>query len=320
MCGKGGNYKDEKNCQSKWDELLLKVRHHHAQNHNVIMSEELIAHVLGFSREKSINAPIVEFLSQIRRDWQVRVIATYRRFHNREVSLYSQNFEYGNENEPNFQTWPSDDIPSFPTYYTRTLRDMNNTYSAHTFSSILQSWQGFFQDVRVFNMHGHYDELGHGFFCQMLPEAPRLCEALAANGMNLVENTASGKSPVVIIADRLAVAAYHRGWLDKTLPRHLVREAATSYLETYPTEDFPLECLSATEAVEFLEKSLQMESAILPEFFKSHPKGEAELRSGFANDLKNHKFCSVDVNLVLDNDINLLNFFTTLGSEVVVPQ
>ena len=70
----------------------------------------------------------------------------------------------------------------------------------------------------------------------------------------------------------------------------------------------PLQCLTKQEQDDLLEKSLEQERTSFPQFFAS-PLGEKGLVMDFQDYVATNRFCSVDVDQLLDSSSTWETFF-----------
>jgi len=152
------------------------------------------------------------------------------------------------------------------------------------------------------------------FICQMVPDAISLCKYRSAETTKSPVYNPSSSKPLHF--DMIAVGAYRRGWVNRTLSRPFVRDAVERYAKglglTRNIADYPLECLSKSQENTILNNSIIAESIIVPDFYSS-PSGKDGLLSGFMEAIKKHKFCSVDVDSLL-TDAHWNEFFAALGN------
>lgn len=266
------------------------------------------------------------FLSSIRSGWHIRVLFSYRRYHGWLTDLYSQLFLTKSES---YRRWPlslgDDDliIPSFPDFYRRmhpTTTDQTQGTKPHPdLLDFVEKLRKEYDDVSIFNIHesiaGSKGSTGD-FFCQMVPEAPHLCESFVTDVVSdgqLDFHLSEARSP--LLHDRLTVGAHFRGWVDKSLDRDVVRNAVKKRL-SMSDEKFPLACLSSAEAKAFLLHSMTTEAKLVPSFHASD-MGAPLLYSDFFEGLQKNKFCSEDVERILDNKNQWRPFFRSLHSSPV---
>jgi Glycosyltransferase WbsX len=292
------------------------------------------AHLEGLRSQKAtamisevgVADPLKTILSTVRRGWHVRVLLSYRRYHEWLPDIYKQLFPM-----ENFKQWPNsvgdDDliVPSFPDFYRRmhpTAADQIQGAKPH--SDLLDFFENFrkeYDDIRIFNLHDGFagSKVSSGdFFCQMLPEFPNTCESFSTDtgsGSPIDLTVSEARSP--FLHDRLAVGAFFRGWVDKSLDREYVRNAVKKRLAD-SGHIYPLECLSSAEAKAFLQHSVTTEKTVVPTFYASN-MGEPDLLSQFFSSLHNNKFCSEDVKRIL-NDRNWKPFFRSLHTSRDVAQ
>ena len=310
-------------CATQLQSFLDALEAYRIKNRNVFVSDELFFRLLasGHTDNKALHTMRNRFLAYLGTNWDLRVVVSYRRLHERGPSeyfqIYDKKLENINEKWPerkdrNYKSGRS--IPSFLEYH-RSGRILTwaNKLSRDRMVENLLGDSDFRVDFRIFNIHETNEDLGARFFCEMIPEAKELCQKLEHQETHFRMNQAARKESFVY--DRLAVAAFHRGWVDKNASRIDLREAIKKELQKTPSEELPLECLSSEEAVELLDASLALESQLLPDFFDS-PRGQPRLRLSFENMLKDHKFCSADVEKILDENKKWETFLRSISRKL----
>jgi hypothetical protein len=151
------------------------------------------------------------------------------------------------------------------------------------------------------------------FLCTMIPEAKSsLCNiqmsAVSSSSEHRKDNGSSSKH---LHYDMLAVAAKEEGLLDETnLNRVGVRDAVQEYCERNDWTSihaFPLDCLTPEELQPFLEQSLHQAELMEAYLVNGSPidpsSMESEIRSGFWEYEEQKQFCSVNANLILQQEI-----------------
>lgn len=283
-------------CNRKWAEFETEIDKHHAQNHNILVSEELFSNII--LRGEDSRELLLDRLVPLQHKWRVRVIFTHRRYFEWLPSRYYQNYKPDTKSDMvRKQSWPDEGggtIMSLPQYIDQFLKAEKNPLLW-----LKKSWDAQFSDVRVFNMHDNDNFVG-AFFCEMIPEARQICDHVWSQpSVTVKKNMSTNKA---LHFDMLAVEAYKRGWIDKSLSRLTVAreiEAFSSKLEKlHSMAGFPLLCLSKNQTESLLDQTISIEREMIPEF---SPAREAEIRSKFAQALEERKFCSVDVDKALED-------------------
>jgi hypothetical protein len=295
-------------CRAKSDSFSAYVERLRSQKVTPMMSEVVK------------NGPINEFLSSIRRGWHVRVILTYRRYHEWLPDLYGNLYPVESDR---YKGWPianekSVIIPSFPDFYrsmnpSNKINQLREVKPQRDLMDYIERYREDFDEVRIFNMHdgtAGMEGSNRAFFCQMLPESPHACESFSSEPLsNSLDYLADAKS--LYLADRLAVGAYIRGWVHRSLLRDDIRNAVRERL-AQSNETLPLECLSVQEAQGFLNYSVTMEQKVVPTFSAS-AVGISVLQSDFFASLKQNTFCSEDINRMLGSSGDWQEFFQSLN-------
>lgn len=256
--------------------------------------------------ESVANGPLNEFLSSIGEKWNVRVLLSYRRYHEWLLDLYTKLYPVESDR---YKQWPlgvhsSLVIPSFPDFYRR-MNPTNNNQTQETkphwdLLDYIERFREGYDEVRVFNTHNVIAG-GKGsnrdFFCQMLPEAPHACKSFSSDAVFNSPGDLTDTRSLYLI-DRLAVGAFLRGWVHRSVSRDEVRNVVKKLL-TQSKETISLECLSSTEAKAFLSYTETMEKKVVPNFYASD-RGQPVLLSEFFGSLERNSFCSEDVDSFLD--------------------
>jgi hypothetical protein len=291
----------------RWSDFAGILQSHYEQGHNIIMSDEMFHH--HFQLDDVLR------LQNILEKWNVRIMYTYRHFYSSVPSMYHQlNDPYATEvgmaNAVEKTIWPSDGG-----YRIESFRNANNFViedDMHRFSY----WANAFGIVEVFNMEtvtgGSHNYLP-SFLCTMIPEAKSsLCNmqmsAVASSSEHRNDNGSSSKH---LHYDMLAVAAKEEGLLARTnLNRVGVRDAIQEYCERNDWTSihaFPLDCLTPEELQPFLEQSLHQAEMMEAYFVNGSPIDrssiESEIRSGFWEYAEQKQFCSVNANLILQQEM-----------------
>lgn len=300
-------------CDVKWAEFERTINNHYAQNHSVLAIEEMFS---AFHSSKCEKQHLWDRLIPLLSKWRVRILFTYRRYYEWVPSQYTQLYNpdgCGKSKRKilHRQSWPDKGgkvIKPFPDFF-----DSFEEGNARQPPVIIKKWKDHFDNVQVFNMHTDGEFLTN-FFCQMVPEAARVCNHLSEEYESLTKNPSSKKH---LHFDMLATEAYQRGWVNKSLSRKYVGRAVEAHAKELGLEkvmDFPTYCLSQEQTDELLKRALDHESDVLPELYLS-PSGEQEIRKGFAEASEKGMFCSVHVDKVFQ-DKKWKNFFANLdGAE-----
>lgn len=299
--------KQDCDCNKKWEEFSKLVNYHHSQNHSVMLSDETF---YRYKNENDEQAYLWDHLVPLLKNWDVRIVYTYRRYFEWIPSTYHQSFNpAGKKRKETRSNWPGSGgltIPSFPVFLDTFMK-----LSAKQPSALKKKWEDHFSNIWVFNMHDDGPFL-RNFFCRMV-QGTQICNFLRSQTTELTKNPSSSK---ILHYDMLATEAYQRGLVKKGLKRTAVNRAVMDHsIERglSSISDFPLKCLSQKQTDQFLNVSLALESAMVPKFFSS-TKGETDLRKKFVEASDAGKFCSVDVDAVL-KDGRWQKFFKKLGAE-----
>mmetsp|Transcript_2245 Transcript_2245/g.3569 ORF Transcript_2245/g.3569 Transcript_2245/m.3569 type:complete len:402 (-) Transcript_2245:250-1455(-) len=248
------------------------------------------------------------------RDFDVTIILTYRRYFEWLLSYYAQihhPLDIGND-------WDKSKLPTFPEWFQLSADCTDqNTFSVHRrwgdesarrelhpIESEISRIKLHYQNIRIHNMHAFSGDLVSNFYCNTI-DADYTCEHqikmhVHANPMRTTDY------------EILALTAYEKGLIKNSdgLGRSEVGELAEKFHQLSAKvrgTKFPTICLSPQQQEELLNRSLEMEKRLLPEWFAS-PDGEAAHRTKFSQYIKQGKFCAVDAARVLEEE-EWMNFF-----------
>ena len=303
----------------KFKEVL---KYHHILNHNVIYSFENWSNIPSKDLAKHNMLLFKEFLV----DWDVKILITYRRAHDWIPSLHNQLFkeEFFIDGTAG-SNWPGEGggvIPSLPDAFNQAMSAFTYEKFSNYFDNAINPlrsidrWSTFFSDVKVLNIHDGSPT--KAFVCDILPNASKACNNVlvqneVGNGVksNKTKNEYAMNASMELYYDMLSVAAMKRGWIKRKLSRRDVRDAVycrLNTLEKTSKKNHPLKCLSYEQLESLWMLSLSYEKRMLLE-----KHNEDELRKSFDDAVKKKKFCSVDVEVMLDTSENLWQqFFSSL--------
>ena len=158
----------------------------------------------------------------------------------------------------------------------------------------------FFESVDLMNIHEDIDFL-ENFFCNYFPNAFATCQAIRQGEQSTRRDNVGGDHEY----ERLVVKASTRGFIKK-LSRYEVRpvalaiEKAVTEQNIY-SEGVPKTCLSETFLKQLLQKEINQERKLFPEWYESHG-GDDGIRVSFEK-AKLSKFCSMDVDKILESGV-----------------
>ena len=278
--------------QQKWKQFTRTLR----KGSNTIVSNEVFAY--RFADEPAHWKLLQDAVS----DFHVKSIWVYRRFVEWLPSHYYQQMR-GNiyKSNENGWDWKSE---AFVDWFER----REHEWPIHPAEQEITKWQKYFPDVTLFNMHDNADNFVAYFYCKMIPNTTSACKYRTDEGL---EKQANVGHPLQY--QFLALAAHSEGLVTNTKSILKVIEAARKRQEVdlnLTANDFPLQCLSVEQEERLLNRSLQFEKHLLPEWYES-PRGEIEHRAKYAEALEKRKFCSIRAFEVL-KDEGWRNFFLSL--------
>uniref|UniRef100_A0A7S2P0T1 Sulfotransferase domain-containing protein n=1 Tax=Leptocylindrus danicus TaxID=163516 RepID=A0A7S2P0T1_9STRA len=302
------------------EQLRQLLANHQAEGHNVIFSFENWSALPTHELTEFKWAILKEILSSFR----VKVVITYRRYYSWLPSLFNQYFK---QNYVQIDTgvrgndWPDGGglvIPSFAESFDENMNAIephlaNYFHPRQDPLRAKEKWEEQFPGVSVLNMHDDGD-LTNNFICKILPGATRACQAekplaeWSESELRLLRNPS-----VKLHYDMIATAAHIRGWVNDGLTRQEVRDAIQCrWQEMKVSEDEYLTCPSGSQYEEIVARSKDYEKLMVPEFSET-PGAISSFEKEFRENVEKKKYCSVDPNLVLDDEgLNWLNFFRKL--------
>ena len=234
---------------------------------------------------------------------QAIVVVFYRRYFEWKVSVYNQRWKGRKFGEDEFM-WET----SIVDY----IEMMDEDYFKKKVSGVplltvlVDMLRKNFETLEMVNMHNGKDN-NEEFFCEVMPNANRTCEAL--KGSNATQNEAN-QSRDMIYQD-LAYNAMKQGMVQ--IQNHEQMKQVTNAVQKHQLEtlgltkdEFPLTCPSSEALDHLLSISLMMEESLFPEFYKT-PQGEESLRVSFKK-YSRTKLCAINADEAL-RDAVWIDFF-----------
>lgn len=208
-------------------------------------------------------------------EWHIHVVVGYRRYHEWLVSLYNQRHK-NKRHRQSFVDW----------YRT------NKRMYAHDCFRTYHGMKQHFDSVSIVNIHSPVN-LMTNVFCNVIPHATHSCTR------SKIEKETGKANPSIPLWPK-AVSEEARF---QRLTFENVETLANDITEFASTINYavPLKCLLPQVQQSILDKSLQYEKDLVPDFFQS-PLGEGILRQEFEAAVQAKKFCSVDVAQVLEDE------------------
>lgn len=293
--------------------MKQELDHYYVNHANIILSDEQMGWQRMFQKAYS-RETYFEVLHELLADWNVLVVASFRRHAEWALSVFKEMNAAGcfGRNDPKRYKWPSQggrkcELPwktlskwSSPTgnmvnetqtQKYRYVEDLYNAWSSHGFNT------------KVLNVHHPTQTIAETFFCDIVEDAPYTCQYTKNQKSDTVANA---KSATTLFYDTIVVAAAEEPWghnITQT-PRGKVVQNLVAYHQTtlgLSVANLPLICPTQDELEQYLQLGLPLEKQLLPEFFAS-PLGEARHHSEFwkiANTKKS--FCHVNTTALLEN-------------------
>jgi len=176
--------------------------------------------------------------------------------------------------------------------------------------------------TKVYNLHQEGDIFSN-FVCQTMPKAEDFCAALRRGEG---EPVPSMNPTDPFEHDRLAVVAYAAGLITTEVPAPERRFVRKKFLEVFP--DVPSRpgmkyvCPREEDLEKLLATSIKYEKRVYQKYF-SLPQGkkeksrlfkrlELEQRNSFDEYKRQKKFCSWDVDYIIEHDLEIRNWFKEL--------
>jgi len=240
----------------------------------------------------------IKLLSQYLSHWDdTTIIVYYRRYYDWLGSLFNEGAKKRSLKQ--VEKWEQN-VVDFITNNTSHVPDM------YTFP-LVQRLEKEFDNVVLMNMH----DKSKDFFCDAMPYAHHTCKAIRESA----DKEKVLNSSVDFIYQDLAYGAFKKGLVAIKTDSKMneVAKAVKLFQERklgLRSSDFIMTCPSSETKKILLEKSLEFEKSLFPEWFSS-PLGEAKLRSDFEKKARSPILCAVDADAVLGEKV-WQDFFETL--------
>eukprot|EP00978_Attheya_sp_CCMP212_P040040 scaffold214530_cov50-Attheya_sp.AAC.1 len=208
-----------------WNQFESVLEKHRKLNHTVVYSYEIMYYV------KDDCDDFWDRLDQlVKGKWNVRIAFSYRRYYDWLISEYHQG---NNAASKKLRHWPDGTnnndkvLQSFPEFFRNDLDKCAKRGPA----SVTRRWKARYPSMAITNMHTDADDFLALAFCEIIPEATHVCDHLKSQTPSMKKNGSSSKAQGIYI-DRIAMAAYERGWIDgKKYKRYMVQEAIETHAE-----------------------------------------------------------------------------------------
>jgi hypothetical protein len=309
-----GSYDDMPPC---WQSFLTRLEQLHAQNRNIIMSEEWFS--IQFAEYEGVGRTSVDWavLKDALRDWNVLIVVGYRHLFDIMPSAKQQWDRY----YPHIKAlndWPPQGRtlqPLFP----GVLEDphLGEDYvpqNSHlqgvkqwSYTDYLLETIGPYFPMKILDIHKE-GTVRTNFMCEILPHAPRSCSLSIRRDRETPETRSNAEQS--LFYDALVTAAAAKGWI--RTERHTRRATALQLrahwedtLQHKP-QDLEQICPPDHELEILLAKSLAKERKIMPHL------SEDDHRKAFEVAKKKKKFCWVDTERALAQPEVSTFFFTML--------
>ena len=269
-----------------WKDMLDALRELHLKGNHVIVSEE------NLSANKIKLPPLRNAL----KDWDVRIVISYRRFQEWIVSAKNQVERLSFRNYLR-NGWPQTlglpTLPHFP-YISEVINGSRPMPLWYTYTVGERYRKSVFSSIVLWNLHAS-NNLVASFMCDILNTTEACQESL-----NIASIPRLNPS-VPLEYDMLSTAASQRGWVNLTLARVTVAiRTRVHHIEVMGkgTQDFAMLCPTQEELNGLLQASKSYEYMLLLEFCSSS-QGQQQFKADFKMALQRKKYCSIDTNTVL---------------------
>lgn len=280
------HHEDTPDC---WKDFLVELERIRRLGMNVIISEELIC-LQGHNRGKFH----YELLNETFRDWDVRVLVTYRRFYS-WLPSHKDHLDNHRLNKAQYTSWDGEKLdPIFPQLQ-ESMQDASKLRYPYL-DAVVGNYSKYFS-VGILNMHDteQYPTLASQFVCKFLPHADRTCELSLRDRVEAASLELNKAKSVFY--DTIAMEAYKQGIVSSSVGnRAFVRDQIQHEHENVRRKspfDLPLHCPSQRSVKALLDISLQYEKRFFPKFYSSKLGKKAHQRD-FWNVVDEKRYCSVD--------------------------
>mmetsp|Transcript_17846 Transcript_17846/g.20548 ORF Transcript_17846/g.20548 Transcript_17846/m.20548 type:complete len:450 (+) Transcript_17846:248-1597(+) len=294
------------NLSSKLTDL---VRYNENQPTNLVGSNEFLANLNSTIRRAWVDAT--------RDKWDVRIVVSYRRFHELLPSNYNQHFKKtripAKKSVDGHHNWPGIGgnirVPSLPEYLLSKINDKE----FESFNSY-QAWSEDFPNNATSVFHFHQEgDLTTNFVCQAIPCAQTMCDQMTKKTIARPLSN-SNRSTNYLGYDILAVYAYEQGLVHEFYNRYslamaigkhhkewLLSGGTNSSASTTTETDIdnlhlPMVCLNADALAKLYEISLWFELWAKP----FAPKPTTDFDASWNATLDKQTLCSVDAAKALE--------------------
>jgi len=250
----------------EWNELTSFLDRCYSLQKNVLLSSEH----LGLIESDVWNDDIKPAFSQ----WEIHIVFGYRRYYEWIPNLHFQIFQNKNRNIPNINMFIANDNATNLLYTDNVLRHWKSLVG-HDF------------DFLIYNMHEDRNVM-KTIYCKMLPNTKHSC---LKHSQHLIDESQNICYPPFY--KLMVIQAIRKG----RLPDATNLEIASMELERMHqaglTPDIPRTCMDDEALAKLLEKSIEMEKVLVPDWFLSE-NGEQEIRRKFKT-FAEKELCGVGV-------------------------
>ena len=268
------------------EKFIQRIQYHRRKGHNIIISEEMYQVA---SAEKEYNSRLLEDLFM---GFDVRVVVSYRRYHEWIRSEYDQRHKSRLDGSP--RAWK--ELESFESWYqlNRTRKQLRPLDQVS-----LDLWRRF-RNTHVFNMHESDTDVLTRFVCECIPNANTTCEKAREGALRPPSDSNLSVGSLSFYANKLYKEAKKKGLAVPFVPYDMVKKAIMDYLDQKMAQ-LIFDCPEENLLQEILAKSIEIESYVVPDFHSSE-NGQSILKSTFTKAVKENKFCDIDTGKMLEDE------------------
>ena len=278
--------RDEKKFRGRFEQLRL-------SGTNVIYSNENLSYEIATEED-------FYMLKNALPGWDIRVVATYRRYFDWYLSEYQQEVDQGLVR--GFKA------RNLLRYYETTKI---NTIFSPLDLSFINRWRRHFKKFHIFNMHDSQNsnatnEIYERFVCEVIPEAKHTCQAIK-NGQLPPQRKHNIHYAKASTSAKLVTQALHKKNLLHFNKTEIIlcndqvdKYVASRYNGTIDDEKL-LTCIPNEGVENILKTSIINERDLVPEFHESE-NGLSRLTSLFFAAVREKRFCQLNVDEFLKRE------------------
>lgn len=321
------------------------LEYHRAKGHDVVYSSEHLANFADVDGED-----LWELLDELFRGFDVTVVFTYRHYFSWILSVFNEVYKQAYIGPSNIFTgdkWPGGktsrgisgnvvgSIPSLSGTIDTIMGGGSDLLDKH--ARVYHALEKYQEHMRVeyFMMERptldrnasqtSLDGMVANFVCQIILDAENACSYLKSAAKEKGDTIQNNS--VELEVDRLVTAVYEKGWFKndaKGMPDEdnivilrngPIQRAFDEYLKDKKNDGaYPWECASKKDAL--LQKSIAIMHSMLQN--ETRRMVETQIRADFSDYADKHKFCNLDVNLLMEtNESEIRNVVEKVKRELL---